>query len=204
MFKEEEGKEDEAIHYDDKAVAELLDRSKEGIEQKENWANEYLSSFKVASYVTKEGEIEEEADTEIIKQEAENTDPAYWIKLLRHHYEQQQEDIARTLGKGKRVRKQVNYNDGGVTGDQGTRDDQPWQENLSDYNSDFSAPSDDDKEDDDFDEKGDGDLLSRRSRRRLERRDEKDRPLPPLLARVNGNIEVCHRTDKFLYRFINS
>lgn len=100
MFKEEEGKEDEAIHYDDKAVAELLDRSKEGIEQKENWANEYLSSFKVASYVTKEGETEEEADTEIIKQEAENTDPAYWIKLLRHHYEQQQEDIARTLGKG--------------------------------------------------------------------------------------------------------
>jgi len=91
---------------------------------------------------------------------------------------------------GKRVRKQVNYTDGGVTGDQGARDDQPWQENLSDYNSDFSAPSDDDKEDDDFDEKGDGDLLSRRSRRRLERRDEKDRPLPPLLARVNGNIEV--------------
>lgn len=50
--------------------------------------------------MTKEGETEEEADTEIIKQEAENTDPAYWIKLLRHHYEQQQEDIARTLGKG--------------------------------------------------------------------------------------------------------
>lgn len=97
---------------------------------------------------------------------------------------------------GKRVRKQVNYTDGGVTGDQGARDDQPWQENLSDYNSDFSAPSDDDKEDDDFDEKGDGDLLSRRSRRRLERRDEKDRPLPPLLARVNGNIEVGHRLKK--------
>lgn len=50
---------------------------------------------------------EEEVNTEIIKQEAENTDPAYWVKLLRHHYEQQQEDIARTLGKGKRVRKQV-------------------------------------------------------------------------------------------------
>ncbi len=45
--------------------------------------------------------------TEVIKQEAENTDPAYWVKLLRHHYEQQQEDISRTLGKGKRVRKQV-------------------------------------------------------------------------------------------------
>jgi chromodomain-helicase-DNA-binding protein 4 len=51
-----QGKEDEAIHYDDKAIDELLDRTKEGIEQKENWANEYLSSFKVASYVTKEGE----------------------------------------------------------------------------------------------------------------------------------------------------
>ncbi|XP_058807759.1 chromodomain-helicase-DNA-binding protein Mi-2 homolog isoform X2 [Phymastichus coffea] len=208
LFKEEEGKEDEAIHYDDKAVAELLDRSKEGIEQKENWANEYLSSFKVASYVTKEGEAEEEADTEIIKQEAENTDPAYWIKLLRHHYEQQQEDIARTLGKGKRVRKQVcryvNYNDGGVTGEQGRGDDQPWQDNMSDYNSDFSAPSDDDKEDDDFDEKGDGDLLSRRSRRRLERRDEKDRPLPPLLARVNGNIEVLGFNARQRKAFLNA
>lgn len=56
LFKEESGKEDEAIHYDNQAIEELLDRSKEGIEQKENWANEYLSSFKVASYVTKEGE----------------------------------------------------------------------------------------------------------------------------------------------------
>lgn len=51
-----QGKEDEAIHYDDKAVDELLDRTKMGIEQKENWSNEYLSSFKVASYVTKEEE----------------------------------------------------------------------------------------------------------------------------------------------------
>lgn len=81
LFKESEGKEDEAIHYDDKAIGELLDRSKEGIEQKESWANEYLSSFKVASYVTKEGEQEEEVNTEIIKQEAENTDPAYWVKV---------------------------------------------------------------------------------------------------------------------------
>lgn len=56
LFKDESGKEDEEIHYDNQAIEELLDRSKEGIEQKENWANEYLSSFKVASYVTKEGE----------------------------------------------------------------------------------------------------------------------------------------------------
>ena len=52
----------------------------------------------------------EEIEREIIKQE-ENVDPDYWEKLLRHHYEQQQEDLARNLGKGKRVRKQVNYTD---------------------------------------------------------------------------------------------
>lgn len=201
LFKEDEGKEDEAIHYDDKAVAELLDRSKEGIEQKESWANEYLSSFKVASYATKEGDNEEEVDTEIIKQEAENTDPAYWIKLLRHHYEQQQEDIARTLGKGKRVRKQVNYNDGGMTTD--TRDDTNWQENLSDHYSDFSAGSDEDKEDDDFDEKNEGDM-NRRSRRRMERKDERDRPLPPLLARVGGNIEVLGFNARQRKAFLNA
>jgi len=74
---------------------------------------------------------------------------------LRHHYEQQQEDIARTLGKGKRVRKQVNYND---TND--GRDENSWQDNVSEYNSDLSAPSDDDKEDDDFDERDNGTSLA--------------------------------------------
>ena len=138
LFKDDENNEESAIHYDDDAIADLLDRTKEGIEQKELWANEYLSSFKVASYVTKEVE-EEEPETEVLKQEVESADPAYWEKLLRHHYEQQQEDLARTLGKGKRVRKQVNYNDGAGTD---ARDDQNWQDpNLSDYNSDFSVPS---------------------------------------------------------------
>lgn len=50
-------------------------------------------------------------EREVIKQE-ESVDPDYWEKLLRHHYEQQQEDLARNLGKGKRTRKPVNYNDG--------------------------------------------------------------------------------------------
>lgn len=44
--------------------------------------------------------------------------------------------MARTLGKGKRVRKQVNYNDA-----MGPQDDSTWQDNLSEYNSDFSDPS---------------------------------------------------------------
>ncbi len=99
--------------------------------------NEYLSSFKVAQYVVKDDDEEvsvwdcdcvwclcvyvyvdhmvflyqeEDVDREIIKQE-ESVDPDYWEKLLRHHYEQQQEDLARHLGKGKRPRKPVNYND---------------------------------------------------------------------------------------------
>lgn len=50
---------------------------------------------------------EEMEDVEVLKQEADNTDSQYWERLLRHHFEQQQEDLARTLGKGKRVRKQV-------------------------------------------------------------------------------------------------
>ena len=51
VFQEEEMNEDgesgNDIVYDDKTVAALLDRSQEGIEEKESWANEYLSSFKV-------------------------------------------------------------------------------------------------------------------------------------------------------------
>merc|ERR1712045_308068 len=194
VFKEDEnvnedGESPHDIVYNDDAVATLLDRSQEGIEEKESWANEYLSSFKVAQYQTKEGG-EQEEDIEILKQEADNTDPAYWEKLLRHHYEQAQEDISRSMGKGKRVRKQVNYGDGGEVAAGGRDGDGSWQENMSDYNSDFSMPSDDDGEDGDFgDGEGDADGRSRRDIRRDMKRD-KDRPLPPLLARVAGNIEV--------------
>ena len=83
---------------------------------------------------------------------------------------------------GKRVRRTVNYGD---AVDQ--KDDGSWQENMSDYNSDFSMPSDDDQDDGDYDKNDDRD--DRRGGRRRDPR-EKDRPLPPLLARVGGNIEV--------------
>merc|ERR1719221_519412 len=206
LFKEEEVNEDgespNDIVYSDDAVSALLDRSKEGIEEKESWANEYLSSFKVAQYQTKEGG-EPEEDIEILKQEADNTDPAYWEKLLRHHYEQAQEDVARSMGKGKRVRKQVNYGDGGEVQ---TREDNSWQENVSDYNSDFSLPSDDDKEDDDFDDKNDPEGPDGRSRRDIarERKRDRDRPLPPLLARVGGNIEVLGFNARQRKSFLNA
>lgn len=195
LFKED-GKEEEAIHYDDKAVNELLDRTKGGIEEKEAWANEYLSSFKVASYSTKE---EEEEEVEVLKQDSENQDPTYWVKLLRHHYEQHQEDVGRSLGKGKRVRKQVNYTDGGVVTNE-TREDQTWQENVSDYNnSDYSGYSDEENQDEDDDNSESG----KRNRRRMDRRDDKDRPLPPLLARVGGNIEVLGFNVRQRKSFLN-
>jgi len=96
----------------------------------------------------------------------------------------------------------VNYGDGGEVGG---RDDGSWQENISDYNSDFSVPSDDDKEDDDFDEKND-DNPDGRSRRDMarERKRDRDRPLPPLLARVGGNIEVLGFNARQRKSFLNA
>ena len=91
------------FHYDDEAINQLVDRSNEGIEQKESWANDYLSSFKVASYVTTQRDDEEDQETEITEEEAENTDPGYWENLLGGLIGPD----ARSFGKGKRVRKQV-------------------------------------------------------------------------------------------------
>merc|ERR1711899_62763 len=183
----EEGESADDIVYDDAAVSALLDRSQEGIEEKDAWANEYLSSFKVATYQTKDANAPEE-EVEVIQQEAETTDPAYWEKLLRHHFEQHQEDVGKSMGKGKRVRRTVNYGDAERGGGDG---DGSWQENMSDYNSDFSMPSDDEQADDDG-EFNKGDDVDSRGRARGRNRDpkEKERPLPPLLARVGGNIEV--------------
>lgn len=188
LFKEESSK-DEAIHYDDSAVEKLLDRSNEGVEEKENWANDYLSSFKVASYATKDQDDEDDdVEREILVKE-ENSDPAYWVKLLRHHYEQHQEDIARSLGKGKRVRKQVNYTDNGIVTAE-PRDD-TWQDDGSGY-SDYT--SDEDREGMDEDE------IAARARARAR---ERERPLPPLLARVAGNIEVLGFNARQRKAFLN-
>uniref|UniRef100_A0A3B4YBH3 Chromodomain helicase DNA binding protein 5 n=1 Tax=Seriola lalandi dorsalis TaxID=1841481 RepID=A0A3B4YBH3_SERLL len=185
-----DGEEGNVIHYDDDAISKLLDRSQDATEDTEiQNMNEYLSSFKVAQYVVKEEDGEEEVEREIIKQE-ENVDPDYWEKLLRHHYEQQQEDLARNLGKGKRIRKQVNYNDT-------TQEDQEWQDDLSDNQSEYSVGSED--EDEDFEERPEG---RRQSRRQL--KSEKDKPLPPLLARVGGSIEVLGFNARQRKAFLNA
>uniref|UniRef100_A0A670ZY24 Chromodomain-helicase-DNA-binding protein 4 n=1 Tax=Pseudonaja textilis TaxID=8673 RepID=A0A670ZY24_PSETE len=188
-----EGEDSSVIHYDDKAIERLLDRNQDEIEDAElQGMNEYLSSFKVAQYVVREEEMgeEEEVEREIIKQE-ESVDPDYWEKLLRHHYEQQQEDLARNLGKGKRIRKQVNYNDG-------SQEDRDWQDDQSDNQSDYSVASE--EGDEDFDERSEA--ARRPSRKGL--RNDKDKPLPPLLARVGGNIEVLGFNARQRKAFLNA
>uniref|UniRef100_A0A6Q2ZMS6 DNA helicase n=1 Tax=Esox lucius TaxID=8010 RepID=A0A6Q2ZMS6_ESOLU len=199
LFKDELGKGDkeedsQVIHYDDEAVDRLLDRNQESENPEETEIqsmNEYLSSFKVAQYVVKDEEEEEEVQREIIKQE-ESVDPDYWEKLLRHHYEQQQEDLARNLGKGKRIRKQVNYNDG-------SQEERDWQDDQSDNNSDYSVASE--EGDEDFDERAEAN--SRRPNRKG-LRGERDKPLPPLLARVGGNIEVLGFNARQRKAFLNA
>ncbi|XP_051812413.1 chromodomain-helicase-DNA-binding protein 4 [Acanthochromis polyacanthus] len=199
LFKDEVGegdnKEDDSsvIHYDDQAIDRLLDRNQDATEDTELQSmNEYLSSFKVAQYVVKdEDDEEEEVEREVIKQE-ESVDPDYWEKLLRHHYEQQQEDLARNLGKGKRTRKPVNYNDG-------SQEDRDWQEDQSDNQSDYSVASE--EGDEDFDERAEANAR-RPNRKGL--RNDRDKPLPPLLARVGGNIEVLGFNARQRKAFLNA
>ncbi|CAH3190721.1 unnamed protein product, partial [Porites evermanni] len=137
LFKDDNAKDGDSgdsgrIDYDEKAIMSLLDRTSSHDdapdEEKDMLANEYLASFKVASYVVKQ----KDDDVEVLKQDAEKADPDYWEKLLRHHYEQFQEDEARHLGKGKRIRKQVSYVDGGVE----DQEESAWTNNLSDYEDD--------------------------------------------------------------------
>ncbi|KAJ4948480.1 hypothetical protein JOQ06_020014 [Pogonophryne albipinna] len=178
------------IHYDSSAIERLLDRSQNDSDDSDvQNMNEYLSSFKVARYMVREEDKIEEVEREIIKQE-ENVDPDYWEKLLRHHYEQQQEDLASKLGKGKRNRKPVNYNDA-------AQEDQEWHADISDNQSEYSVGSE--EEDEDFDDRPEG---RRQSRRQL--RNEKDKPLPPLLARVGGNLEVLGFNTRQRKAFLNA
>ncbi|KAK6104410.1 CHD C-terminal 2 domain family protein [Brugia pahangi] len=192
---------EQEIIWDDEAVDALLDRSaddpkeKSG-EKKEHWSNEYLSSFKVAQYTTREAdeeELEDEDKTEVIKEAAQEADPDYWEKLLRHHYEQEQETQAQKLGKGKRVRKQVNYASENMQ--------QDWQQmhpNNDDFSSSYSGDSgrsDGEGEDDEFDSTQQG------KKRHRDRGDEK---LPPLLARVNGQLEVLGFNPRQRRAFYNA
>nr|VZI41857.1 unnamed protein product [Spirometra erinaceieuropaei] len=142
LFKHEDqdDSDEHCIVYNDAALERLLDRSQQGMQEKEMEMNDYLSSFKVAHYEKREiqdeeeeeVEEEEQEDREVIQQDLDPADPAYWEKLLRHHFEQAQEDQARSLGKGKRIRKKVNYSTN-------HEDEEEWNEAMSDHDSNFST-----------------------------------------------------------------
>ncbi|CAF0825687.1 unnamed protein product [Brachionus calyciflorus] len=197
LFKDDADNEENRIHYDDQAVDCLLDRNQvvsneTNSEEASEGLNEYLSSFKVASYVTRQ---EQEEDVEVLKEDAtESSDPLFWEKLLRHHYEQHQEDHLRSMGKGKRNRKPVNYNynlDQMSTTMNPNQNDDLQNDQNSDQNSEYSYESPTEElEDDDFDESTMSKESQERARRKRLTAGGKERPLPPLLARVGGNIEV--------------
>uniref|UniRef100_A0A0K0CZG6 PHD-type domain-containing protein n=1 Tax=Angiostrongylus cantonensis TaxID=6313 RepID=A0A0K0CZG6_ANGCA len=181
------------IVWDDAAVDALLDRcrdsdlkDKDG-EKKEHWTNEYLSSFKVATYTTRETDDkdeEEEEEMEVIKENDKEPDPDYWEKLLRHHYEQDQEMEAQKLGKGKRLRKQVNY----ASENMG----QDWQNRGGENNDDDDLSSYDggsekasgEHSDDDFEEK----------KKKRERDSEKLPPLECVVFLFNNREVVTQHT----------
>lgn len=66
----------------------------------------YPSLFQVATYNTEKTaeESEEKDETEMAKEDAQETDSEFWERLLRHRYEQELEINAQQLGKGKRIR----------------------------------------------------------------------------------------------------
>uniref|UniRef100_A0A4W3HKP8 Chromodomain helicase DNA binding protein 5 n=1 Tax=Callorhinchus milii TaxID=7868 RepID=A0A4W3HKP8_CALMI len=73
-----------------------------------------------------------------------------------------------------------------------------WRDDLSDNQSEYSVGSED--EDEDFEEKSEAGR--RNSRRQL--KSERDKPLPPLLARVGGNIEVLGFNARQRKAFLNA
>lgn len=98
LFDDKEN-EKEAITYDDKAIECLLDRSQKGIAEKENWSNEYLSTFKVASYTT----TDENENNENLG------DFELWKKEVKEIHDKNAQEIASKYGRGKRILKPVNY-----------------------------------------------------------------------------------------------
>jgi chromodomain-helicase-DNA-binding protein 4 len=175
--------------------------------------------------VTKEKEKEEE-EIEVLKEDStETNDPQYWEKLLRHHYEQHQEDVLRQLGKGKRNRKPVNYNYNldmamAAANSQADLDNDHQSDNNSDYNLSSDNEEQDDEDDDDDDDTSFDDVrqssaaptataaapsTNRRSvQYQSQAQGGKERPLPPLLARVGGAIEVLGFNTRQRRAFLNA
>ena len=166
-------------------------------ESKEALLDDYFSTFKVATYATKkEEEVKEEekeeepapADREILQDDFKLEDPQYWEKLLRHHYEQHQEGEYAKMGKGKRIRKAVNY----------------YTEGLESLSTKKEEDEFDDHDDDDFDDDDGGPRKKMRRAAGNFPNKPHEAALPPLLARVSGQLEVLGFNSRQRRSFLNA
>ncbi|KAK2159555.1 hypothetical protein LSH36_151g07062 [Paralvinella palmiformis] len=221
LFKDEE--EGKAVVYDDEAVEQLLNRDQKGEENapvdKESSVlgmNEYLRSFKVASYQVKEGASDEE-DEDDMKTATSSLEPSdnaeYWQKVLGPSYQefaQQQsreaEAIARTLGKGKRIRRQVNYAEQQAMLELEARSKTTTVIEDATYLSDYEPSSS--ASDEEAAATGDKGFEDRKGRKRGKDRSHGSskhpkEELPPLLAKVNGHVEVLGFTARQRRAFLD-
>ncbi|OAF70184.1 hypothetical protein A3Q56_02080 [Intoshia linei] len=210
LFKDDDAAENEKnIFYDDAVIEQLLNRDRKSEnEDKEESMNQYLSSFKVAQYKTEYKESEEtdndndEAtnNSELnAQEESDIQDTHYWDRLLRHHYEQEVENQNKALGKGKRIRKQVNYNDqnlGITSGKRDYKNNPNWSPKISDVDSIYSG----DQEDDDVDFE-DFDSTFNKGKRKLT---DKDKKLPPLIVQNNNQVDVFGFNTRQRRAFLNA
>ena len=123
--------------------------------------------LKLHHMVTRETNEDDEKKIFVNKQPVidENLDPYYWEKLLRIQFEQERELESHAYGKGKRLKRQVNY--------AVPTNDENWNEPNSDIASEYDAPSAGGEDEDvDFDETPD-----------RRRKTGRDRPLPPLISK---------------------
>jgi hypothetical protein len=96
---------DTPVRYTDAAIEDLLDRTKEDAEVRKNdFVNDYFSSFKVASYGVAHLD---DPETDSPNLDVGVQDQDHWKTLLMNEINQE-EDLD-NFGKGKRKRKEVKY-----------------------------------------------------------------------------------------------
>lgn len=118
LFAEEGEDGGKEYEYDDEKVAKLLDRDGQSmayggtaiVESSENQIDDYLDKFKVAFFESKQTLPEPE-------EEINKTPEISWEDLLGKEREEIRREEEEKLGKGKRARKTVRYNDGLILDD---------------------------------------------------------------------------------------
>ncbi|KAK9828698.1 hypothetical protein WJX72_001585 [[Myrmecia] bisecta] len=110
------------IVYDDAAIERLLDRSDllhQPPDQEEEKEGDLMKAFKVANFEFMEDEADqngtgkdgEAEDAGVPPPDTSKTSASFWGELLKDKFAELEEAETSALGKGKRERKQVNYQD---------------------------------------------------------------------------------------------